>query len=85
MKRSAPRRVSAKQRAELARRTKLKRDLIAEYGNHCMTCGSNGDWRGLSIHHKKFLSHMGKTQIDNVELLCAPCHSQRHGIREVKP
>ncbi len=84
MKRSAPRRISAKQRIELARRARLKRDLIAEYGNHCMTCGGNGDWRGISLSHIIALSQGGLTTRDNCILECYPDHSQRHGIREVK-
>jgi len=75
--------VSKKQAIELKKRAELKAQLISEYGAVCATCGARGDWRGLSLHHKKFLSRLGETQFDNVELLCYPCHSKLHGIREV--
>jgi hypothetical protein len=53
LKRKAlPRRVSDKQRIELARRAKLKAELIAEFGEHCMTChDAYRDWRGISLSH----------------------------------
>ena len=86
MKRTTPRvpikRVSQKQKAELALRAKLKKELITQYGERCQECGSLGDWRGISLSHTIPLGRGGKTQIDNLELLCYPCHSLRHHIVE---
>lgn len=74
--------VSPRQVKELALRTRLKRELIAEHGAHCMTCGGKPDWRGLAIHHKTHLSQGGKTEKANLILLCGKCHNQAHGIKE---
>jgi len=76
------RKVSDRQRKELALRSKLKKELIEEHGV-CMACGSKGDFRGLSLHHKIKLSHGGKTEESNLLLLCGKCHSLAHNIREV--
>lgn len=51
-------------------------------GGRCETCGKKADWRGLSVHHKVFRSHQGKTDMDNCEMVCAPCHSRLHNICE---
>lgn len=76
-------RVSSKQWKELALRAKLKAELVIESGNRCMTCGGNGDFRGLSLSHVIPLSRGGKTTRENCILQCLPCHSKRHGINEV--
>ena len=74
MKRMPLNRRSIKQSAELRLRTKIKLALIEEHGYKCMTCGSNGDWRGLSLSHKIPLSRGGKTDMNNCVLECYPCH-----------
>ena len=88
MKKTPLRRVSSKQKKELVLRSKLKKELleeqIAEHGyTFCMTCKTRGDWRGLSLSHIIPLSRGGKTERGNVIIECYPCHSSRHGIREV--
>ena len=89
LKKSALNKVSDKQKIELALRKKIKAELMLQQMKavgyiFCMTCGERPDWRGISLHHQKFLSRMGETQVDNVKLLCYNCHSIAHGIREVK-
>ncbi len=63
-------------RKELAIRSKLKKDLIEESGGLCMTCGTTGDFRGLSLSHITALSRGGKTERGNCEILCYPCHEK---------
>jgi len=73
-------RVSKEQAQELKRRANLKRELIMEHGEHCMTCHDvNRDWRGISLSHIIPLSRGGKTEHDNCILECFPCHEIRHG------
>ena len=74
MKRTPLRQVSNKQKVELARRAKLKKEYIEETGGHCHTCGSTGDWRGLSLSHIIPLSRGGQTTRENTRLECFPCH-----------
>lgn len=71
------RRVSDKQKKELALRAKLKHELIAEFGEHCMTCGDlYRDWRGITLSHKIPLSRGGKTTRENCLLECGYCHDK---------
>jgi len=76
MKRTPLRQVSKKQQKELALRSKLKGELMDETGGLCQTCGTTGDWRGLSLSHTIALSRGGKTERGNVRLLCYPCHEK---------
>jgi len=71
------RKVSDKQKLELALRRKLKRKLMAEYGEHCMTCNDKyRDWRGISLSHIIPLGRLGKTTRENCLLECYPCHEK---------
>ena len=72
----AMKRVSPKQSAELRLRRKLKRELMIETEEHCQTCHSTGDWRGLSLSHIIPLSRGGKTTRENCPLECYPCHEK---------
>jgi len=82
LRRTPIRRVSDKQKIELVRRSRLKKELIAERGEHCMTCmDANRDWRGISLSHIVALSQGGKTSRENCILECLPCHDKRHGLR----
>ena len=72
----------------MSKESRLKAQLLdeqmGECGYHfCVICGRNPDWRGLALHHIKYRSRMGETQVDNVMILCYSCHSEQHGIREV--
>jgi len=75
--------VSKKQKIELQKRRQLKAQLIKESGGRCQKCGKLPDWRGLALHHEKFLSRGGGTRLDNVILVCYSCHSKKHNIKEV--
>ena len=76
MRRTRIKPISDKQKIELALRAKIKRELIEEFGNKCMTCGSTGDWRGISLSHIVPLSRGGKTSKNNCLLECYPCHEK---------
>jgi len=76
MRRTVIRRVSDKHKIELALRAKIKRELIEEFGNKCMTCGSTGDWRGISLSHIIPLGRGGKTERGNVLIECYICHEK---------
>ena len=76
------RRVSDMQKVELARRRKLKAELLLENPLRvCRHCGQAPDFRGLQLVHKIPLSLGGKTDRDNCELWCAPCHFGIDGHR----
>lgn len=82
LKRKTPlRKVSIKQRAELAKHKQVRTELEQQANGHCQKCGRLPDWRGLQMHHKKKLSQGGKTSIVNCELWCAPCHFGPDGHR----
>lgn len=67
-------RVSKKHKVELAKRRKLKAELIMESKGKCMTCKKKPDWRGLSLSHIIPLSRGGKTTRGNCLAECFPCH-----------
>jgi 5-methylcytosine-specific restriction endonuclease McrA len=74
---------SKKQLKELAKRSKLKREYIQEYGEVCMTCkNAKSDWRGLTLSHVVPLSRGGRTCRANCLLECFVCHGERHGLTE---
>lgn len=70
MKKSYINKVSKKQADELARRRKLKRELISEYGEVCMTCGISPHFPPISLSHILPLSRGGKTCEGNCILEC---------------
>jgi hypothetical protein len=75
LKKSPINKVSDKQKVELKNRHDLKAELIAQYGEHCMTChDANRDWRGLSLSHIIALSNGGKTCRENCLIECYICH-----------
>lgn len=88
MRKTPIRKVSAKQAIELRKRSKLKTELIEDYGEVCMTCNNeHKDWRGISLSHIIPLSRLGKTTRENCLLECYPCHErfEKHPeLREVK-
>ena len=85
MKKSPIPKVSKKQKVELARRRKLKKELIEEFGERCMRCGNLPDFRGLQLVHKDPIGMGGRsitrTTRENCELQCAPCHFGPGGHR----
>ena len=60
-------------------------EICARSSGLCEQCGSSGDFRGLSIHHKRGRG-MGGTRheytAEELERLCGKCHSERHHLRE---
>lgn len=78
LRRSSIRQVSARsgQKKELAWRSKLKKALLKECGNVCMTCGGTGDIRGLSLSHIIALSRGGKTHRYNCIIEDYICHDK---------
>jgi 5-methylcytosine-specific restriction endonuclease McrA len=82
MKRSPIRRISQKKSAEKRIEAELRQKLLEEHGGLCMECGQQPDFRGLSLHHKKFKSQGGQSENCNVVLVCGKCHSAYHGITE---
>ena len=85
MERMPLNRRSIKQSAELRLRTKIKLALIEEHGYKCMTCGSNGDWRGLSLSHIIPLSECGETSTKNCLIECGFCHDRYEKHPERRP
>lgn len=85
MKRTPINRISARQRAELDRRRRLRQQLLTQCGGLCMECSKTPDWPGLSLSHDVPLARGGKTTLENCRLLCPRCHGKRHGIRIVEP
>jgi len=55
---------------------------MIEQGGKCAKCKQKPDWRGLQLSHAIPLARGGKTDAGNCQLLCARCHSARHGIIE---
>lgn len=88
MKRTRIKPISDKQKIELALRAKIKRELIEEFGNKCMTCGDKyRDWRGISLSHIIPLSRGGKTSKKNCLIECYVCHEKfekRPELRGIK-
>ena len=76
MKKTPLRRVSEKQKKELALRKQIKAELIEENGALCMTCGTHQYY--LDLSHILALSKGGKTERGNVILECRRCHQIRH-------
>ena len=78
---------SKNQKVELARRRKLKIELLKECPvdssgrKICPKCKKLPDFRGLQLIHKIALSRGGKTDRTNVEIQCAPCHFGHKGHR----
>ncbi len=82
-KRKPIKKVSKKQLKELAKRAKLKAELIEESGGLCQICGKEPGGLGLSLSHTIPLSRGGKTEFSNLKVLCHKCHSLRHNIKEM--
>lgn len=55
---------------------------LKHYGLECQRCGKDGEDPGeFIVHHKDFAnisSELGNHEIDNLMVLCKPCHSKLH-------
>ena len=70
------RRPSSMQRKELVARSRLKKTLLQECGDLCMTCGGTGFPFGLTLSHIIPLSRGGKTTRKNCLIECIICHDK---------
>ena len=65
---------------------KLRIECLIRCQGLCERCHQLPDWRGLSLSHTH-PKGMGGTSheytIDEVQLLCGRCHSEKHNIREL--
>jgi len=75
-------RTSERQDKEIELRIIVREMLMIEQGGKCAECKQKPDWRGLQLSHTIPLARGGKTDTENCRLLCARCHSARHGIIE---
>lgn len=80
MKRTPIRKVSDKKAAEKRIEAELRQQLLEEHGGLCQNCGRAPDYFGLELHHIKFKSRGGKSEISNCCLICKSCHLIAHGI-----
>ena len=55
-----------------------ERSLIDDYPC-CERCGANRHAK-LEMHHKKLRSQGGKTEEDNLVLICKSCHMKAHKL-----
>jgi len=76
LRRSSIRQVSARsgQKKELAWRSKLKKAMLEECGNVCVTCGGTGYPFGLTLSHIIPLGRGGITSRENCLIECINCH-----------
>ena len=57
-----------------------KRHLIQENGSICSSCGEE---RNVYLIHEIPLCEDGKNTLDNLELICKPCHESMYGKGDV--
>jgi len=80
MKRSPIRKVSDKKAAEKRLEEEIRQHLLEEHGGICQNCGRWPDNFGLELHHIKFKSRGGQSNLENCVLICKSCHLTAHGI-----
>jgi 5-methylcytosine-specific restriction endonuclease McrA len=73
-------RASARERAAYRLATERVRSLEGYLA--CEGCGRSLLDGQEQRHHIKFRSHGGKTEVENLAVLCHACHALAHGIRE---
>lgn len=54
----------------------MRRRAFKFYGRRCARCPSTGK---LHVHHKTY-ARFGSERLEDVEVLCEPCHMLEHGI-----
>jgi hypothetical protein len=47
----------------------------------CQECGDTRPQPELHVHHKEPVSEGGGHGLDNLELRCADCHAEEHGVK----
>jgi hypothetical protein len=53
----------------------IKKEVRKKYKHRCNRCSSK---RNLHFHHIERFSKGGQNTVDNLELLCAKCHTEEH-------
>lgn len=78
--------ISKKQRKELALRQKVRKELIEESDGICPSCSRplTWSWLGFQLSHEKPLSRGGKTERNNLKLLCTFCHMNKRHRENIK-
>jgi HNH endonuclease len=62
---------------------KAKRKLaFATYGKVCARCG--GERKTLHVHHRTYVRFGGDELVEDLEVLCIPCHEKHHGKKKVR-
>lgn len=57
-----------------------KRHLIQQNGSICSSCGEEAD---VYLVHEIPLCEYGTNELDNLELICKPCHESMHGPGDI--
>lgn len=58
---------------------KLRMDALRQYGNRCQCCGAGPEQSVLHVDHVKprhLYPHL-EFDLDNLQVLCAPCHQSK--------
>ncbi len=84
MRRTKIKPISNKQQRLMNFRMLMKPIVFESQGKRCKDCGtSTPDFRGWELSHTKSLAQGGEDTLENLMVLCAPCHAIRHGLKEV--
>lgn len=75
--------ISKKKQKQLREDRKVWLQILKRCGGMCEYCGKHPDWRGLHPHEEVFRSHCGEVSLENSKAACDPCHSEKHGVKEV--
>lgn len=54
----------------------LRAQVLQRDGHRCVQCGSPGP---LAVHHVVPVAEGGAMSLDNLTILCEPCHRAAHG------
>lgn len=66
-----------------------RKTVLEEYKSKCQTCGRRGPGAGgiakLDVHHiERHPADCGEHDLENLSLLCRPCHTWHHNQTDVK-
>jgi len=53
----------------------LRNQVLRRDGWRCQACGTMSN---LEVHHKRFRSHSGEDEAENLITLCSACHASVH-------
>jgi 5-methylcytosine-specific restriction protein A len=57
------------------------REQVRARDRVCVRCGGTD---GLEVHHRIPLADGGSNRLDNLELVCLPCHGRAHGRKSIR-